>query len=243
MTSPVGNIFMAMQTALSRKNETAMFLEDAQRRALLKGVFVNYYDAVHPGKLVIDTNRLWCAKLPALAQLFPQAKVICCVRDVSWIMDSIERLTRQNAFELSGIFGFEAGGTVYSRINRLATSDGMVGFALDALKEAFFGEHAGRLILVDYEALVRAPAKTLARLYAFLGEPPFAHDFDDVEYDAGEFDSALGTPGLHTVRRKVAWQDRPSLLPPELFGRFRGDAFWMDPAVNIHHVPVIRHPD
>ena len=39
-------------------------------------------------------------------------------------MDSIERLIRENAFELSGIFGFESLNTVYTRVNRLATAMG-----------------------------------------------------------------------------------------------------------------------
>ena len=37
---------------------------------------------------------------------------MCCVRNIAWIMDSIERLVRKNAFELSGMFGFEPGSTV-----------------------------------------------------------------------------------------------------------------------------------
>jgi sulfotransferase len=242
MTGPVGYIFMSMQTAVSRKNETALFLDDDQKRALLKGIFANAYHAIHPHKVVIDTNRLWCSKLPVLAELFPRAKMICCVRNISWIMDSIERIVRRNPFELSGMFGFDAGGTVFSRVNRLASSDGMVGFALDALKEAFFGEQADRLILVDYEALVRAPAATLARLYDFLGEPAFVHDFDQVEYDAQDYDLALGTAGLHTVRRKIAWIDRQTVLPPELFARFGNDAFWTHTASNVRNVPVVLPP-
>jgi sulfotransferase len=239
MTSPVGYIFMSMQTAVSRKNETALFLDDDQKRALLKGVFVNAYHAIHPHRVVVDTNRIWCSKLPVLAELFPRARMICCVRNVSWIMDSIERIVRRNPFELSGMFGFDAGGTVFSRINRLASGDGMVGFALDALREAFFGEQADRLILVDYEALVRAPAATMARLYEFIGEPAFAHDFGNVEYEAQDYDLALGTAGLHTVRRKIAWIDRQSVLPPDLFARFGNDAFWTNAAANIRNVPVI----
>jgi sulfotransferase len=42
-------------------------------------------------------------------------------------------------WRISGMFGFEPGGTVYSRVNRVAASDGMVGYALDALREALFG--------------------------------------------------------------------------------------------------------
>lgn len=226
MTSPVGTMYMALESAMSRRNETAVFINDEQRRSILKGLFSNYYDTIHDQKLVFDTNRVWCTKLPALGQLFPAARVICCVRNIAWIMDSVERLVRRNAFEVSGMFGFETGGTVYTRVNRIAASDGMVGYALDALREAFFGEDAHRLILVEYQALTRAPRETLDHLYRMLEEPPFNHDFDNVEYQADDFDLALGAPGLHAVRRRVEWIERETVLPPELFGRFATDMFW-----------------
>jgi sulfotransferase len=243
MSSPVGSLFMALQGAMSRRNEAAVFIDERQKQELLKGIFDSYYHAIHPHKLVFDTNRAWCSKLPTLVRLFPAAKVICCVRHVPWIMDSIERLIRDNAFEVSGIFGYESLNTVYTRVNRLATNDGLVGFAIDALREAFWGEHAGRLILVGYEALVKRPEDTMKQLYDFLGERPFKHDFDNVEYEAEAFDLALGTPNLHKVRRKVEWTERKTVLPPELFNRFANDAFWAVPELNIYKVPVILHRD
>lgn len=241
MTSPVGALYMALEGALSRRNEAAVFIEDEQRRDVLRGLFGSYYRTLSTEKLIFDTNRAWCAKLPALAQLFPAARLICCVRAVPWVMDSVERLVRRNAFELSGMFGYEPGGTVFTRVNRLAGSDGMVGFALDALKEAFYGEQAGRLILVEYQALTRAPAETMRLLYEMLGEPLFAHDFGSVDYEADAFDLALGTPGLHRVRRKVEWIERDTVLPPELFARFLNDSFWHVAENNIRNVPVIRY--
>ncbi len=241
MTSPVGGLYMALEGALSRRNEAAVFINDEQRRDVLRGVFTSYYRRLQEEKVVFDTNRVWCSKLPALSQLFPDAKVICCVRHISWIMDSIERLVRKNAFELSGMFGYEPGNTVFMRVNRLASSDGMVGYAMDVLKEGFFGEHASRLMLVEYQALTRAPKATLDYIYQFIGEPPFDHDFDNVEYQADEFDLALGTPGLHTVRRKVEWVERETVLPPELFNRFANDMFWRAPGANIRNVPVIQY--
>jgi len=240
MTSPVGSMYMALETAMSRRNETAVFIDDTQRRAVLKGLFSNYYGATHAAKVVFDTNRAWCTKLPALSQLFPEARVICCVRNIAWIMDSIERLVRRNAFELSGMFGFEPGFTVYSRINRLASGDGLVGYALDALREGFFGEEASRMILVEYQALARAPRDTMRHLYTMLDEPYFEHDFENVEYQADDFDVALGARGLHTVRRRVEWIDRRSVLPPGLFERFSADMFWRTAEANIHQVPIIQ---
>ena len=68
--------------------------------------------------------------------------------------------------------------------------------AIDARREAFWGEHSGKLILIGYEPLARNPEETLRRLYEFLDEPWFEHDFNDVEYEANDFDLALGTPNL-----------------------------------------------
>ena len=169
MTSPVGVLYMALEGAMSRRNEGAVFLDAAQRWALLRGVFAGYYHNADPATVIFDTNRLWCARMAALAELFPAAKVICCVRPVSWIMDSIERQTSRNPFELSGLFGFEPGGTVYTRASRVAGSDGMVGYALDALREACFGAHSDRLILVDYETLSRAPEQRGGRALRVAG--------------------------------------------------------------------------
>ncbi len=49
-------------------------------------------------------------KLPALAELFLEAKVICYVRHMSWVARQ-----RRNAFELSGIFNYDLGRMVYGR--------------------------------------------------------------------------------------------------------------------------------
>lgn len=239
MSSPVASLFLAMQGATSRRNEGAVFLDEAQKIELLRGVFRGFYHAHPAEQTIFDTNRAWCSKMPALTRLFPEARVICCVRHVGWIMDSIERLIRANPFELSGIFNYEPSNTVFTRVARLAHSDALVGFALDALREAFFGDQADRLILVSYEALASEPERTMRTLYDFLGEDWHPHDFDNVEYAADDFDMGLGTPGLHTVRRKVEFRERRTVLPPDLFARFEGDAFWTRPELNARGVPVI----
>jgi sulfotransferase len=105
----------------------------------------------------------------------------------------------------------------------------MVGYALNALREACFGPHPDRLILLDYEALARAPELAVTQLYKALGEPLFDHDFEHVTYRAEAFDAALGAPGLHDVSGRMAWRPRPTVLPPGLFERFVDDSFWRKP--------------
>ena len=240
MTSPVGSLFSALLREMSQQNETAVFIDNDQRQAVLQSVFEAYYKAIHPTKIVFDTNRLWTSKLPTITAMYPDAKVICCVRHVPWILDSLERLIRRNRFELSKIFSFEAGGTVYSRVEGLSAGNGMVGFAWNALREAWFGEQADRLLLVTYESLTETPQRALDAIYDFIGAPRFTHDLDNIHYDeATEFDARLGTPGLHAVGNRVAATARPTILPPDLFRRFEPDSFWRDASMNLNGVRVV----
>jgi sulfotransferase len=232
MTSPVYGLFGTMLREVSERNEGAVFLDNAMRERLLRAVFEAYYADVHPHRVIFDTNRLWTTKMPALAALFPAARFVCCVRSPAWIMDSFESLVRRNRFELSGIFNYDAGGTVYSRVEGLGAAAGLVGYALNGLREAVYGAFVDRLLLVRYETLAANPLGTLSAIYTFIDEPLFAHDPGHIEpcYDMVEFDIRLGTPGLHDVRSVVEARTRSTILPPDLFARFARDAFWEDPA-------------
>ena len=139
MTGPVGSLVTTLLNAMSPQNETAVFLDEAKRKAILRAVIEAYYADLAPKAVVFDTNRMWCARLPLIRALFPEAKVLCCVRNVAWIMDSFERLVRRNAFEPSKLFGTaDERATVYSRTEALAHRDRVVGFAYSALKEAYY---------------------------------------------------------------------------------------------------------
>ena len=238
ISSPVAGMYNTLLREVGGTSEYGVFFSDAKRRAVLKGVFENYY-ADSLAKVIFDNGRLWAARLPALSQLFPQTKVIACVRDTSWILDSFERLARKNALRLSATYGYDTNSTVYTRVTAWAGSTGVGGYAYDSLKEAFFGEHADRLLLVEYDTFVRSPSKVMAAIYEFIGEPLFTHDFNKIEFDATEFDERLGSPGLHTVGRQIRVVERQTILPPDLFKRFEGDAFWRDPANNPRGVRVI----
>ena len=228
MSGPLAGLFGALLGEMSARNEFSVFIDDARRERILRGLFDNLY-ADSSAEVIFDTNRRWCAWMPAIARLFPDAKVIACVRELPWVVDSIERLVQRNVFSPSSIFNYSAGGTVYTRASQVVAVDGMVGAPYDALKQACYGAQRDRLLLVQYETLTSDPAETMQTIYAFVGEPFFEHDFGHVDYDVTEFDERAGTPGLHTVRTTVKAESRETLLPPDLFSRFIHDAFWRDP--------------
>ena len=229
MSGPLAGMFGSLLGEMSGRNEFSVFIDDKKRERILRGLFDDFY-ADCPAEVVFDTNRFWCGWMPAIARLFPEAKVIACVRELQWVVDSLERLIQRNVFSPSSIFNYSAGGTVYTRAKSVVAPEGMVGGPYDALKQACYGAQRDRLLLVQYETLTADPAKTMHAIYRFIGEPVFEHDFDHVEYDVTEFDERAGTPGLHTVRPTVNAEPRDTVLPPDLFNRFVRDGFWRDPA-------------
>jgi sulfotransferase len=237
MSSPVGLLFSSILDQCSAGSEFGSVIDLDTRRRLLRGLFESYYADKSEQTVIFDTNRQWSARLPALTDLYPQAKVIACVRNVAWVMDSIERLYRANPFENTKLFNDEVErNTVYSRCETLAQRNRLVGYAWTALKEAYYGEQADSLLLVDYDLLSQAPERVMRLVYEFIGEPWFEHDFDRLVYDAPAFDQALGVAGLHKVKPKVQLQPRRTILPPDLFEKYAQLSFWNDSSASAANV-------
>jgi sulfotransferase len=228
MSSPVASFFESIIAQVSAGSELSSMVDQPQRARLLKGLFDSYYaDVDRP--VIFDTNRAWTSQLPALMTLYPDAKIICCVRDVAWVMDSLERQFRSNTFENTRLFNSPSErSTVYTRVEALANANRLVGFPWHALREACYSDYATRVLLVEYDLVAARPADVFKLIYEFLGEKPFTHDFENVTYDAPEFDAQLGLDGLHRVHPKVAPRTRQTILPPDLFERYTKLAFWRD---------------
>lgn len=229
ISSPVAGLINGALEGMGAGSESAAFFDERKRRTICRALLDAYY-ADNASDVVFDTNRFWTARMHQLVGLVDDFKVVCCVRNPAWIMDSFEAIHRKNPFDYSRMFNPASRQTVYSRCEQLINAGGVVGGAWTALKEAYYGEFSDRLLLVDYELLTRHPARTVELIYQFIGEPAFAHDFDNVEYAEEAFDQDLGVKGLHSVRRKVEFKTRRSILPPDLFAKYQDMDFWQDQA-------------
>jgi sulfotransferase len=227
VTSPVSSIIASMLPKMSGSSEFASFFDDNRRRRMLRGVFQSYHDPSPRVGVVFDTNRTWTARAPLLRELYPEARIICMVREVGWIIDSLERILRRNPLQVSRTLNFQTDSTVYSRADALMNAEtGLVGLAWSSLREAWFSENAGSLIVIQYERFVRDPHATIDRLYDELKETPFNHDFNNVVYDEPDYDATLGMPGLHQIRSKVGDVQRAPSIPAEIFETLSASNFW-----------------
>lgn len=242
MTSPVAPLVNAALEQMGAGSELYTFFDTEKRKAMCKALFDTYYNDKSQD-IIFDTNRTWTARMHQLVELFDDFKMICCVRNPAWIADSFECIYRKNPFDYSRMFNAANRQTVYSRCEALMNGGGTVGGAWSALKEAYYGEFSERLLLVDYDILTRHPQRTLELIYQFINEAPYDHDFDNVEYEEGEFDHRLGVKGLHTVKKRVEFINRRTILPPDLFAKYQEMEFWQDTTGTSAHLIGAKKPE
>jgi sulfotransferase len=237
MTGPLAEMYISLLRSMSAVNETAVMLSDTQRRRILEKLVEARYEELRE-LTIFDTSRAWCNLLPSISELFPAARLICCLRSPAWIIDSVERYVQSHPFRPATLYQFEASMSVYNRVDVMMAPGGLVAGSLHALRQAWFGEHASRLIGVTYDSLTRRPAEVMSCLYKLLGEEPFDHDFEHLKYDEPEIDALIGAPGFHRVASRVQISQRLPILPPDIFNSYN-QCFWTMPDGNPRGVIVL----
>ena len=205
--------------------EQAVSIE--KRKELIKGLFETFYKDCP--EVCFNTNRAWTAQTAMLKDLFPYTKMIVCIRDVPWILDSFEQLNSKNPYTIKALFNHMDMATVYNRVNSLMTLDGAGGYVsgpIACTKQGLYSNEKNMLCVVDYDALVKRPKETMQTIYKFLGEEWFEHDFNNVEDSYDEYDESANIKGLHTVRKRVEYKTRKPIIPADLWQQYANQSFW-----------------
>lgn len=209
---------------VSNSSQKSEFNEQRTKR-LVRGVFDLFYED-NSKPVIFDTNRLWTNLLPSLNNLFPYTKVICCVRDINWIIDSFERLHQKNPYAISTVFPATVDMNVYTRSTSLMADTGIIKMPYDGLKSAMMGMYRPMMFFMEYELLCKNPEGMMRSIYNFIDQPYYQHDFNNVEDMYDEYDKEINMRGLHTTRRKVEWIPRQFVLPPDILNQYANLEVW-----------------
>jgi sulfotransferase len=239
ISSPVQGLISSTINVITGSESNHLIDED-RRKHILKSVFNAFYDTVAQ-PTVFDTSRGWTAKTSLLKALYPQTKIICCVRDLPWILDSFERIAAKNSLWSASLTDNEASQTVTTRCDALmdVKKEGQVVKPYYFLEEGLL-LNPDMIQLVEYESLCKKPESVMREIYAFIGKPYFDHDFNNVEYDNEVYDKAINMKSLHTVRKQVSWQERPSILPKSVWDKYAGKDFWRKPELDFAVKPLYK---
>jgi sulfotransferase len=184
--------------------------EDRMVRASKAMIEAWYED--QEAEVIFDKGRLWGNQPLALHQVFPDAHMFICVRDLRDIFASVERQhaknpmldNAQNAGELTSL----------NRAKRMFSPEGLIGAPIVGVED--LGRRQLEFVhFIQYETLVQSPKLVLDQIYATLGEDAFAHDFKDVKNTATDADSLYLNKFPHEGSGEVkppdgSWQDHVS---------------------------------
>jgi sulfotransferase len=193
---------------------------------IIKGIFNNFYSSGN--EVCFNTNRSWTSHSALLKQLYPDFKMIVCVRDVPFILNSFEILHSKNPFTIKPIYHYKQLNTVYDRTAILMSDIGIVYESMQCLKASMFCQELDNICYLEYETLINNPISSLQQIYDFLEEPWFDHDFNNViGDDYTRYDDQAKLIGLHTIHKSVGHIDRARLLPDDLWAKYEPYSFWM----------------
>lgn len=195
---------------------------------MCKGMAESYYGAITERPIICDKNRGWSHYYEWVEQWNPEPKMICMVRDLRSILGSMERVYRKtrhlpdgpdNPAEMQNL-------TVGQRVNHWLNSQ-PIGLALQRTADAI--NRKLPIHYVRYEDLTTDPTGTMAKVYEFIGEQPFEHDFESLSKEVVEDCSHFGPYGDHNVKPKIApfkpsdWAD---VIPADLAAGVRQSNAW-----------------
>lgn len=225
IASPLQGMLTSIVGHMS-SSEASPTIPDEQREAVLKGIVNGYY--AHLDKpVVFDSSRGWTSETNLLKRMYPTTKIICCVRDIVWILDSFEKIANKNPYHMNKLVDDEAAHCVHTRCEGLmdVKKGGTVIKPWFWLQEGLLA-NKDMIMLVEYDQLTKRPEKTMKQIYEFIDQPYYEHDFNNVEYSNEAFDLGISSPGLHTVMKKVEYRERPTILPEETIKKYSNMEFW-----------------
>lgn len=229
-TSGIMDVIFGVRNNWDKMVEFQASPNEPAKLRVMRAMFEAYYaDSDKP--VVFDKCRGWLSLIEMCEAIIGQkAKILVPVRDMRDVLASFEKLwrktssTRQMGQESQNYFRFQ---TVEGRCQVWLNEQQPVGLAYNRVKDAISRGYSDRLFFVDFDDMTVNPEETFKKIYKFLGEEYFEHDFDNVKQVTWENDDVHGIKDLHKIRTKVRPMDPqwPTTLGPfaEKWGQLN---FW-----------------
>lgn len=208
--SPTSGVINLLLAARQKFSNIDMF--KAQDPRLMRDGFLGFcrsgmegfYQAITTREICVDKSRVWFHYYDWLNSFYPSPKILVCVRDLRAVLSSMEKLFRKNCHreDPADIEERMNMTTVTARVTHWLNTNpvGLTALRLVGAIETGTIQH---FHVIRFEDLTARPAETMKKVYAYLEEPPFEHDFQNVAQATREDDSQYSFYGNHTIRPQV----------------------------------------
>lgn len=222
-SSPVISTMFSVEDHLLNNELFNNYPKPTQAKQIITSIpFQFYSDRSEP--IIFDKNRAWPARIPYIEGYIQQrAKIICPIRSTKEIFASFIALIRRNPYKEGQLkINFIDEQLVklniplndYNRCDFLASKQGILGQSINALFEAFNQKLSDRILLINYQNLMENSKNTMNKIYEFLGEDEYEHDFSNIINKNQENDlSIYGLDDMHKVNKVLK---KSSIIPEQI---------------------------
>jgi sulfotransferase len=236
-SSPVVSIMLTLENSLSNDELFLAYPKPEQASKIISGVIDNYYSDVEK-PVIIDKNRSWVNRMHYIPGYFGiEPKILCPVRNLDEILTSFISMYHRNPFDGNGKVNFMDEMLIKSnmplndenRCELLASDNGIIGQSYNGIRQAIMEGRAKQMHFIEYDDLINNPQETMRKVYEFLEEEYFEHDFSNIKNVHKELDAEVyGLADMHDVRNtleKVS-ADPKEILPESILKQCEGAEFW-----------------
>ena len=197
--------------------ENSLNINQERRIKTIQSLFEGYY-LQQPQNIIFDTSRNWTRNTSLLSQIFPNTKVLCCVRNIDEIINSFEKLWSHNSLYYKQINNFTYSLNIFDRSDEIFNRSIIPYYV--SLKEGVT-KNPEMIHFVEYEKLCKNPEDTIKNIYEFLNETYYSHNFNELDYENPNFDLKLGMPNLHKIEPIVYYKNCKYCIPEEIKQKYQ----------------------
>jgi sulfotransferase len=209
--------------------QSKAFMVENQLHNTLFYMSHGFYSHIHK-PIIVDKSRAWAYNFSVAKESFRNnPKLISTVRSIPDILASFVNLANKNPDNYIDKTLKELNIPINddNRCEWLVSKTGTLFESWNSLK---FGvtHHKDDILIVEYDDLTTKPEQELKRIYDFIEQPYYDHDFTNIVNQTPEDDSVYGIKDFHTVRKNLVKSPNNSLdiLGKDRYSRYIGGEFW-----------------
>jgi sulfotransferase len=202
-TSPLLEFWFGAQTNfnLSEVKSQPKTLMVNAFQGFLKNSAEGWYKELTSRPTVVDKSRGWLEYAELLWRVYPDARIICMVRSIDKIIESLEKIYRKHPGHPETR---HLPKTAQKRAEYWVQSGSKpLGLALERIRDRRSRGPDARILYVEYRDLTHDPVGIMREVYKHIDVTPFDINPNKIEKSAEEDDSYYGIFGNHKILPQV----------------------------------------
>lgn len=230
-TSSLLEFLLQVRDNWSKLEGHKVYPDGQDKWSVIKAIVQNYHKT--DKEIIFDKNRGWSNHIEFIEKVTDKkAKIIACVRNLEDICASFEKLFRRNRAdgEIHGEFSNPKMKTIDGRVEVWVADEGVIGRPYVSLLDTIQRGLGDRILIFPYEDWTANPNFWFKKLYDFIGEDYYQHDFNNINQIIRENDAGYGWgDNLHELRTgKIEYlkSDAKKVLGDKWPQKLHNTEFW-----------------